>query len=288
MPRFVEVGQVGEVSVLERRHGVLVHLRRVRAQDQQCDREPVELDRAMLAARVAILVLLLPAVLLATGCGSSRSHGKSFQPRFAADRFSGATVDNAWFPLKPGTTFVYRGTKNGRASRDTVTVLRTTREIRGVACRVVHDRVFVNGALAEDTFDWYAQDKAANVWYFGEATKELERGKVTSREGSWEAGRNGAKPGIVMQAHPRVGVSYEQEHYKGQAEDHAKVLSLSASVAVPYGSYGHAQLTKEWTPLEPNVVDHKYYVRGIGLVKEASARGPHESAVLVRVTRRNI
>jgi hypothetical protein len=170
----------------------------------------------MLAARIGILAVLLSALLVAAGCGSSRSHRKMAQPRFSAGHFSGATVDNAWFPLKPGTTFVYRGTKNGRASRETVTVLRATRRILGIACRVVHDRVFVNGALAEDTFDWYAQDKAGNVWYFGEATEELERGNVTSREGSWEAGRNGAKPGIVMQAHPRSAPRTSRSSTRGR------------------------------------------------------------------------
>src|SRR5207244_360683 len=121
-------------------------------------------------------------------------------------------------------------------------------------------------ALEERTSDWYAQDEQGNVWYFGEDTAELTpSGKVKNTEGSWEAGKDGAVAGIFMPASPAVGQSGLQEYYKGQAEDHFQVLSLTAPVHTP-GASGNALLTKEWTPLEPNVLDHKYYVRGIGNV----------------------
>jgi hypothetical protein len=136
----------------------------------------------------------------------------------------------------------------------------------GVECVVVSDKAWENGKLIEQTYDWHAQDKKGNVWYFGEDTKEYNNGKVTSTKGSWEAGVDGAKPGIIMQAHPKVGQSYRQEYYKGEAEDMAKAISLDESVRVPYGSFDGVLETKEWTPLEPSYAEHKYYARGVGQV----------------------
>ncbi len=193
-------------------------------------------------------------------------------------------VDNQWFPLTPGTVYVYRGRKDGERGRDVVTVTGKTKLIQGVHCTVVDDRLYVGGHLAERTADWYAQDKQGNVWYFGEDTAELdESGKVTSREGSWQSGVDGARAGTLIPAHPKVGQKLLQEYYKGHAEDHSQVLSLSASIRVPYTTSAHALLTKEWTPLEPDVLDHKVYVRGIGLVKEETIKGGEERWVLVAV-----
>jgi len=223
--------------------------------------------------------VLCGVAIALTGCG-----GSSGPPRFDAGHFHGAKIDNPWFPLRPGTTLVYRGTKDGKRARDVVTVTAETKEILGVPCAVVHDRLFLAGEPAEETLDWYAQDDDGDVWYFGEATRELENGRVTSTEGSWQAGVHGAEPGLVMEAKPTVGDSYEQEHFAGHAEDHARVLSLSASVRVPHGSYTGAQLTREWTPLEPGVIDHKYYVRRVGLVKEQTAKGPLERLDLFKLT----
>jgi hypothetical protein len=186
-------------------------------------------------------------------------------------------VTNPWFPLKPGTTFVYTGGKDGQKGRDIVTVTRRTKRIRGVLCTAVDDRLYLRGRLAERTTDWYAQDARGNVWYFGEATAELNRsGKVTSREGSWQAGVDGAREGIFMPAHPKAGQSFRQEYFKGHAEDHFAVVSLSASVVVPYTASARALLTKEWTPLEPGTLDHKLYIRGIGLAREETIKGGDE------------
>src|ERR671929_288885 len=195
-------------------------------------------------------------------------------------------VTNPWFPLRPGTTWVYRGVKDGKVSRDVVHVTGKTRSIAGVVCTAVSDRLYLRGRLEERTTDWYAQDKAGNVWYFGEDTAELDtHGKVTSREGSWLAGVDGAQAGVFMPAHPRVGFSARQEYYKGHAEDPFRILSLSARVRTPAASSSHAVLTKEWTPLEPSVIDHKYYVRGIGTVREVTVKGPRELNELVSVRR---
>jgi hypothetical protein len=151
-----------------------------------------------------------------------------------------------------------------------------------VICRVVRDRLYLSGLLRERTTDWYAQAKSGAVWYFGEATAELDRhGHVVSREGSWLSGRHGARAGVYITAHPRVGQARAQEHFPGHAEDRFRVLGLSAPVRVPLLASNDAVLTKEWTPLEPGVVDHKYYVRDVGMVREASVSGPVEIGDLV-------
>jgi len=205
---------------------------------------------------------------------------------FGSPGFS-ARVDNPWFPLRPGTVYVYRGVKDGKSARDVVTVTDRVKTIEGAPCAVVRDRLFLDRKLEERTTDWYSQDRHGNVWYFGEATAELDaRGRVTTTEGSWQAGRDGAKAGIYMPARPVPGRFGRQEFYEGHAEDHFRVLSLRAAVRVPYTSSHRALLTKEWTPLEPGVVDHKLYVRGIGTVLEQTVKGGDERQELVSVTRR--
>ena len=199
---------------------------------------------------------------------------------------AGPHVDNRWFPLDPGTTLVYRGVKEGRRTRERFRVTHRTKLIDGVRCRVVDDRSWENGRLAERTKDYYAQDDSGTVWYFGEDTAELDAaGRVTSREGSWRAGREGARPGIFMPAHPRVGEHHFQEHFTGHAEDQFRVVTLHARVTVPYGTFSRALRTREWTTLEPGVVDAKYYVRGIGEVFEGSLKGPVERGRLVAIER---
>jgi hypothetical protein len=177
-------------------------------------------------------------------------------------------IDNPYLPMKPGHRLVYRETDaRGHVTRDVVRVThRTKRVAAGVVARVVRDTATANGQLAEDTFDYYAQDRRGNVWYMGEATTEYKNGKPVSHEGSWEAGVDGAKPGIAMLAHPRVGRRYTEEDFPGHAEDRAKVLSRSEQAEVPAGHYRHLVLTKEWTPLEPDVLEYKLYARGVGPV----------------------
>jgi hypothetical protein len=155
-----------------------------------------------------------------------------------------------------------------------MTVTPKVKTITGIRAAVINDRLFLNGQLAERTTDWYAQDKQGTVWYLGEKTAELNaRGKVTSTEGSFLNGRDGASGGIFMPAHPAVGQSFQQEAFKGQAEDHFRILSLATSITTPAVSSNSAMLTEETTPLEPGVVDHKYYVQGIGTVKEQQVAG---------------
>lgn len=225
----------------------------------------------------SVITGLLILLCLAAPAASAKASLRAINPSDYVAR-----VTNPWFPLKPGTLYTYRGVKDGKTSRDVVTVTRGTKMIQGVRTTVVRDCLFLAGRLEERTTDWYAQDKRGNVWYFGEATAELDRkGRVTSTEGSWQAGADGARAGIYMPGQPRIGQSGLQEFYRGHAEDHFRVLGLSASVRVPFITTNHALLTEEWTPLEPAVLDHKYYVRGIGVVKEASVKGPRETGLLV-------
>lgn len=241
---------------------------------------------------------LVPAglcLLLLAACGTDRPGGTAAPatgttpPSVAPTTTPAATpvpsfvakVDNPWFPLAPGARWVYTGVKDGERARDVVVVTRDTKVVLGVRCVVVHDELYLSGVLHERTDDWYAQDAEGNVWYFGEDTVELdEAGKVVSREGSWQAGVHGAQQGIYLPGNPAVGDTGLQEYLKGHAEDHFKVLSLTASIRVPAASSKAALLTEEWTPLEPDVRDHKYYVSGIGEVKEQSVMGPAESLSL--------
>jgi hypothetical protein len=224
---------------------------------------------------------LLVAACIGAGAAASGPGGSTAvveSPRFSAK------VDNPWFPLAPGTVVVYSGAKDGEQARDVVTVTRRTRTIAGAPCRVVQDRLFLDGRLAERTTDWYTQDAAGNVWYFGERTAELDRrGRDVSREGSWEAGVDGAIPGIFMPARPRVGAAYRQEFYRGHAEDHFRIVAVLHGVTAPRGP--SILLTREWTPLEPGVVDRKLYVRGIGNVVERSLKGGAEHLELVSLRR---
>jgi hypothetical protein len=177
-------------------------------------------------------------------------------------------VDNPFMPLTPGTTTTFDG-----AERIEVTVTHDKKMILGVPTTVVRDQVFVGGAVAEDTLDWYAQDRSGNVWYFGEKTAEFAGGNVVSTAGSWEGGVDGAQPGIIMLADPRVGDVYRQEFYRGEAEDVAQVTGTGGPITVPFGDFDDILVTEEWTPLEPNVRETKTYVRGIGVVEARLIKG---------------
>ncbi len=195
-----------------------------------------------------------------------------------------AQVDNKYFPLVPGTTYRYQGTEDDLPAVDKVAVTSMTKTILGVQATVVLDRVTVNGEPSEKTFDWYAQDKNGNVWYLGEDAFDYVDGRWVKAPDSWEAGVDGAQAGIIMEANPQVGDVYRQEYYPGHAEDVAEVLSLDATIAVPYGSFDHVLQTKEWTPLEHGVVDNKYYAAGVGEVAEYTVKGGTDFLELVSVT----
>jgi hypothetical protein len=229
------------------------------------------------------------SLILVVGCNGNSSTSpttvfdETYDPIIIPADFV-ANITNQYLPLTSGTTFIYEGEEDGEHVRIEVYVTHETREILGVTCTVVRDTVWVDGELEEDTLDWYAQDKDGNIWYFGEDSKEIDEGVVVSTEGSWEAGVDGAKPGILMKGSPQIGDTYRQEYYWGEAEDMAEVLSLSESVAVPYGSYTNCLQTKEWNPLEPGVTEHKYYAPGVGLLLEVVVEGGKERVELISIT----
>ena len=199
------------------------------------------------------------------------------------------TIDNPWWPMRPGSRWVYRETApDGTRQRVVVTVTRRTRLIaNGVTARVVRDVVTEDGEPVEVTDDWYAQDRAGNVWYLGEATTEYENGRPVSTEGSFEAGVDGAQAGVIMPARPRPGLAYRQEYYAGEAEDRAVVLSLRERVEVPFGHFGPGRvlMTRDLDALRPRVQELKFYARGVGPVMAIGVSGGSDREELVRYTR---
>jgi hypothetical protein len=249
--------------------------------------------------RLALSALPVAAMVALTACGGgersadvdspARKQGPTTSPSPTGtpdpDTFV-RKIDNPYFPLTPGTTYHYEGTgDNGRQEESTVEVTRGTKRITDVEVTVVRDRVTTNGDLIEDTQDWYAQDRRGNVWHFGEDTKELRNGEVVSTEGSWQAGKKGALPGIVMPADPKVDDVFRQERAEGVAEGTARVLSVDRQMTVPFGSFDNVLQTRDTTPLEPNLIEHKFYARGVGLIREVTIRGGEDRLALTRVDR---
>jgi hypothetical protein len=238
--------------------------------------------RTIIAAAATVL-----ALVFWSGCGGEKTteatqEMSEYQPAIDPDGFvSGVGIDNQYMPLYPGDTFVYEGNTGEGLEHIEVEVTDEKKEIMGVQCLVVLDTVTIDGEVAEVTHDWYAQDKEGNVWYFGEDSGEYEEGKLVGTQGSWEAGVDGAQPGIVMQAQPVVGEEYRQEYYEGEAEDMAEVMSLDETETVAAGSYTGCLKTREWTPLEPGVVEFKYYAPGIGLILETAGESETQRIELV-------
>ena len=246
--------------------------------------------RRLLALGVTAALALVAAAAVAVQAGAAPSNAQKTirsgagpgWPKTLHPSDFVARVDNPWFPLKPGSKWFYRGKDDHGHFADKMHVKHKRKKILGVYATIVHDVVLRDKRRREVTNDWYAQDQHGNVWYFGEKTKELDRhGHVTSREGSFKSGKNGARPGVLFPGHPRVGQTARQEYLKGHAEDHFKILDTSARVKSHYVSSRYAVETKEWTPLEPGIVDHKWYVRGVGDVKEKTVKGGLERLQLV-------
>lgn len=211
--------------------------------------------------------------------GDGGTYDPEIDPADFVDR-----IDNPYVAMTPGARWVYEGTSGGETETVEVTVTPERREVMGVSTVVVRDTVRIGGELVEDTYDWFAQDMEGNVWYFGEESRDYENGEVVSTAGSWEAGVDGARPGIVMPAKPEVGNAYRQEYYAGEAEDMFEVVAVDATVAVPFGEFSDAVQTRDWTPLEPDVVEEKYYVAGIGKVLEEHVAGGSGRVALVEHT----
>jgi hypothetical protein len=223
-------------------------------------------------------------VALGAGCGSSTKSAlpQGAEPSKLDPADFTTTIDNPYWPMAPGDRLIYRETGDeGAERRVVVTVTPDTKTIMGIDARVVHDTVTENGSVIEDTFDWYAQDADGNLWYLGEDTKEYENGELKTTEGSWEAGVDGAQPGIILPAQPEPGMSYREEYYKGHAEDGASVLTVDAHAKVPYDTYDNLLQTRNYSGIEPDVVEEKFYAQGIGPVLEVTISGGDGRAELV-------
>lgn len=211
------------------------------------------------------LVTVTLAVFL-IGCQSK----VGYEPAINAEDFAQG-VDNPYFPLIPGSKWVYEShLEDGSVERIEIEILHETRVVNGVTATILHDSVFVDGVLVEDTFDWFAQDKDGNVWYLGEAVDNYENGALVDHAGSWEWGVDGALPGVYMWADPSAHVNeeYYQEYFVGEAEDKGKVLSVNESITVPGGSFTSVVQTFDFSSLDPNIQAHKFYAPGIGVIKE--------------------
>jgi hypothetical protein len=250
-------------------------------------------------AAAASIAVLLPAL---AGCGGSsgsdtsqaaiqsgtNTFPQSSEPANLNPADFSTQIDNPYFPLPVGARWEIRVTdQEGLLQHETITVTDKTRKVAdGVTTRVVRDIVREDGRPAEVTDDWYAQDRDGNVWYFGEDTADIDpkTGKK-DKSGSFEAGANGADAGIAMLANPTAGQTYREEYYKGHAEDRSRILALGQQVEVPFGHFGDVLLTEDYTPIEPDVLELKFYARGIGQVLAQTVSGGNEREELISFTR---
>jgi hypothetical protein len=238
-------------------------------------------------AFLGVLAVLLVASVVA-GCGGDAGLPQGNEPVDLDPADFSTEIDNPYWPMTPGSHWVYREIAgDGAVQRVDVKITgRTKRVANGIAGRVVRDVVTQGGEPVEVTDDWYAQDSDGNIWYLGEDTAEYENRKVVSTEGSWEAGVDGAQPGIAMPADPEVGMTYRQEYYAGVAEDEAKVLSLDEQAGVPFGHFTGVVMTKDLNPLEPRLLEHKFYARGVGPALTLDISGASGREELVRFIKR--
>jgi hypothetical protein len=240
--------------------------------------------------RIAIPIALFAIALGLTACGEDGGDDETTTAAAATSLPVGdepvkldpaeftTEIDNPYWPMKPGSRWAYREGEQ----RVVVTVTDETKEIaNGITARVVHDVVSEAGEPVEVTDDWYAQDADGNVWYLGEDTAEYENGRISSHEGSFEAGVDGAEAGIAMPADPEPGLTYRQEHYAGEAEDFATVVALDSTAEVPFGSFDGVLETEDVNPLsDPKQVEHKFYAEGVGPVLTIdTASGDREELV---------
>jgi hypothetical protein len=249
-----------------------------------------------------LLLVPIGLSLVVAGCGSSSSHkaaapatkiviprvhtsGAAYHPKIDPKNFS-TNITNKYWPMKPGSTWDLAGTKDGVPETVHVVVKKGTKKIMGVDTVVIQDTVTINHALEENTTDWYAQDKQGNLWYFGEDSKDYKNGIVISTQGTWEAGVDGAQPGIVVKAHPAAdGKTYRQEFRPGVAEDQAKVLATNATEKVPAGVFKSVLHTFDTDPLNPDKVENKWYAPGVGPVHTKRIGSAHtEETRLVKYT----
>lgn len=217
--------------------------------------------------------------LMVISCNTSDPGPRIFDLNYMAHIYPEnfvSRIDHPFLPMTPGSVFTYLTETPDGLERTEIVVASDTRVVMGIPCVIVRDRVFLNDQLVEDTYDWFAQDKDGNVWYFGEDVDNYVDGVVADHYGSWEAGVDGAEPGIIMLGNPAVGLKYRQEHYEGQAEDQGEIVGKNESVSVIAGSFSGCLKIKETNPLDPSFLEYKYYAKGVGLVRVEKIDDPVE------------
>jgi hypothetical protein len=258
-------------------------------------REAAASPWTMAGVRLIAVLGVLAAAIAAAGCGGNGGASTAAAQGASSALPQGSEtvhlnpadfttrIDNPYWPMKAGSRWVYRSVdpEGLTAQRDVVKATNQTKKVDGVETLVVSDVASENGKPVEVTSDYYAQDKAGNIWYFGENTAEYSNGKVKSREGSFEAGVDGAQAGVALPANPKPGMKYRQEDYAGQAEDRGEVISTDAQAEPPFGHFTNALMTEDTSPLEPKVLEFKFYARGIGPATSVSVSGGSEFEELV-------
>lgn len=221
--------------------------------------------------RLIILVVVITGVCF--GCGKdpvTRVIDSTYQPDVSAARFPNPTnITNPYYPVNIGKKYIIEGQTPDGLERIEEQRLNITRVVQGITCAVVNFKAFLNGELIEEADDWYAQDIDGNVWYFGEDVNNYNPdGTVKDHAGSWEAGVDGAKAGLLMPANPVVGMTYREEYYFNEAEDESEITGVNLDVTVPYGTFTNCIRTHNLTALEPSLNEEKFYAPGIGFIKE--------------------
>jgi len=201
-----------------------------------------------------------------------RTIDDSYHPMISPAHFTlSTTITNPYFPIPPGKTYRYEG-----QSEDGTEVVEekredTTRMISGIECVVVRFTAWLNGKLSEEADDWYAQDNDGTVWYFGEYVSNYDANEqLVDHNGSWEAGVDSAQPGFIMPAHPVPGLKYREEYYFNYAEDQAEIVDTGLMITILFGDFTDVVQTRNWSDIEPGIVEQKYYAPGIGAIRELS------------------
>jgi hypothetical protein len=229
-------------------------------------------------------VIILIVLMITVSCTKSEDPSLIFDLNYMAHIYPAnfvAKIDNPFLPIAVGSTYTYNTVTDKGTEITAIEVLPQTKVVMGITCTVVRDRVSLNGEVVEDTYDWFAQDKDGNVWYFGEFVDNYIDGVVANHFGSWESGVDGAEPGIIMLGNIVLGLHYRQEHYIGEAVDEGEVISRNETVTIPVGTFTGCIKIKETNPLDPDFLEYKYYAQGVGLLKVEKIADPIEVEQLI-------
>jgi hypothetical protein len=238
---------------------------------------------ARISTAIGVALLAVAGAAAGDGAGADLPRGRQAVELDPADFET--HIDNRYWPMRRGSRWLYRGSGDGAKARSRVRVTGRTKVLaNGVRARALRDAAREKGRLVEVAFEWYAQDQAGNVWYVAEDVMEPMRGKLRRTQG-WEAGVDGAQPGVVMPGAPEVGMRYRQQHYRRKNADRSEILSLEERVKVPAGQFNNVLMLRETTPVEPRAAEYKFYAPGVGLVLTQEVSGGKARLELARHVR---